>query len=123
MFRAYISVVSEVLSYDELVRTLGPASGNRERSHGQVASWRRDLFRDAPSWPEALDIFLGHDSDVLADRIRHLVAAGTTDAWLVVVQEVDDPDDDNQKGIWLDRGVIDWMARAMMGLDIDQYIY
>jgi hypothetical protein len=119
MFTAYLRVVSDVLSQDDLTAKLGPSSEATSRSASRAATWRKDLFRGVVPWPEGVEVYLGPDLDALASRIRQLVADGTANAWLVVVQDVDDPDDTVQKGIWLDPTMIAWMAKAKMGLNID----
>jgi hypothetical protein len=73
--------------------------------------------------PEDLEpVVLGWGAD-LADALGRLVDSGDATVSLKIVQEIRDPDDPQQKGIFLGADLLSWMGAAKASLDIDQYIY
>jgi hypothetical protein len=62
----------------------------------------------------------GPDFAVVLGR---LVDSGEAVVSLVIVQRIRDPDDPQQKGIFLGADLLAWMSTARASLDIDQYVY
>jgi hypothetical protein len=58
-----------------------------------------------------------------AAALGRLAGSGDVDVSLVIVQELTDPEDPRQRGIFLGVTLLAWLARAGASLDIDQYVY
>ncbi|GGP02313.1 hypothetical protein GCM10012278_09050 [Nonomuraea glycinis] len=65
---------------------------------------------------------LGWGTD-LADALGRLVDSGEVAVSLEIVQKIRDPDDPQQKGIFLGADLLAWLGAARASLDIDQYVY
>ncbi|MFK0018068.1 hypothetical protein [Streptomyces sp. NPDC090798] len=73
--------------------------------------------------PEDLEpVVLGWEMEFAA-ALGRLAGSGAADVSLVVVQELSDPEDPRQKGIFLGSALLAWLAEAGASLDIDQYVY
>ncbi len=59
----------------------------------------------------------------LAEALGRLAASGEADVYLEIVQEVNDIEDPQQRGIFLGPDLMAWPATAGANLDIDQYVY
>ncbi|MEU3281425.1 DUF4279 domain-containing protein [Streptomyces antibioticus] len=132
-FRMYLRVVSESLQPDQISARLqtGPdeatAIGSRRRPESPPrphATWiRRASAGDGPGRPEDLEpVILGWGVQFAA-ALGRLAASGDAEVSLVIVQELTDPEDPQQKGIGLGAALLAWLAEAGASLDIDQYVY
>ncbi|MBB4916124.1 hypothetical protein FHS44_003209 [Streptosporangium saharense] len=59
----------------------------------------------------------------MAGKFHTLHAEGRWEISLVVVQEFRDADDSMEKGISLAPEVVEWLATADAGVEVDQYVY
>ncbi|MGW7041569.1 DUF4279 domain-containing protein [Streptomyces avermitilis] len=132
-FRMYLRVVSESLQPEEISARLGTgpdeatAIGSRRRSQSPPrahATWIRHVLAEGGSGrPEAHEpVVLGWGPEFAA-ALGRLAGSGDADVSLVVVQELTDPEDPRQKGIFLSAALLAWLAEAGASLDIDQYVY
>ncbi|MDT3395087.1 DUF4279 domain-containing protein [Streptomyces sp. B1866] len=129
----YLRVVSQSLQPEGMSKRLGvepdesTSIGSRRypqsppRSH---ATWiRRVGAAGGCDRPEDLEqVVVGWGPD-LADALGRLADSGEAAVSLVIVQEIRDLDDPQQKGIFLGADLLAWMGAAKASLDIDQYIY
>ncbi|MCA2182095.1 DUF4279 domain-containing protein [Nonomuraea glycinis] len=129
----YLRVVSESLQPEEITRSLG-AEPDESTSIG--SRWRpQSPPRSRATWirhagavgggarPEDLEpVVLGWGTD-LADALGRLVDSGEVAVSLEIVQKIRDPDDPQQKGIFLGADLLAWLGAARASLDIDQYVY
>jgi hypothetical protein len=129
----YLRVVSESLQPEEISARLGTgpdeatAIGSRRRPQSPPrthATWSRHVSAaGGPGRPEDLEpVVLGWGPEFAA-TLGRLAASGDADVSLVVVQELTDPEDPRQKGIFLGAPLLAWLAEAGASLDIDQYVY
>ncbi|WP_328757518.1 DUF4279 domain-containing protein [Streptomyces sp. NBC_00271] len=132
-FRIYLRVVSESLQPEEISARLGTgpdeatAIGSRRRPQSPPrthATWSRHVSAaGGPGRPEDLEaVVLGWGPEFAA-TLGRLAASGDAHVSLVVVQELTDPEDPRQKGIFLGAPLLAWLAEAGASLDIDQYVY
>ncbi|MFJ9961816.1 DUF4279 domain-containing protein [Streptomyces avermitilis] len=132
-FRMYLRVVSESLQPEEISARLGTgpdeatAIGSRRRPQSPPrahATWiRHVLAAGGPGRPEDLEpVVLGWGPEFAA-ALGRLAGSGDADVSLVVVQKLTDPEDPQQKGIFLGAALLAWLAEARASLDIDQYVY
>ncbi|MFE5217958.1 MULTISPECIES: DUF4279 domain-containing protein [unclassified Streptomyces] len=132
-FRMYLRVVSESLRPEQISARLetGPdeatAIGSRRRPQSPPrahTTWIRHASAgDGPGRPEDLEpVVLGWGPQFAA-ALGQLAASGDAEVSLVIVQELTDPEDPQQKGIWLSATLLAWLAKAGASLDIDQYAY
>ncbi|UXY32022.1 DUF4279 domain-containing protein [Streptomyces sp. HUAS TT20] len=132
-FRMYLRVVSESLQPEEISARLGTgpdestAIGSRRRPQSPPrahATWiRHASATGGPARPEDLEpVVLGWEPE-FASALGRLAGSGDADVSLVVVQELTDPEDPQQKGIFLSAALLAWLAEAGASLDIDQYVY
>lgn len=132
-FRMYLRLISHTIQPDEMTARLQvdpdevAAMGSRRRPASpprQHATWKLHAKSESTSArTEDLELAALKWGPALAESIRKLVDSGDVDASLVIVQEIRDIDDGQQKGIALGVELLAWMATARAGLDIDQYIY
>ncbi len=125
----YLRVVSESLQPEEISARLGTgpdeatAIGSRRRPRSLPRACHLDparLGRGRPGRPEDLaPVVLGWGPEFAA-ALGRLAGSGDADISLVMVQELTDPDDPRQKGIFLGVTLLAWLARAGASLDIDQ---
>ncbi|WP_237293016.1 MULTISPECIES: DUF4279 domain-containing protein [Streptomyces] len=131
-FRMYLRVVSESLQPAEVSERLGvepdeaTSIGSRRRPQSPPRSqstWIRHASTEAGARPEHLEpVVLGWGPD-LAASLGRLVDSGEAAVSLVLVQEIRDLEDPQQKGIFLGPDLMAWVGAARASLDIDQYIY
>lgn len=123
----YVRVVGDldVVSEKVLVEALGPSTRRESRFAPAPRSsiWHHLIGENLNVWGDGIidpeSVYLQE----LADKIAALVVDDKVSASLVIAQQIDDLDDCDQTGIWFEPEVIQWMARAHLSLDIDQYIY
>lgn len=127
MYKVYVWVTGDldVVSERELVEALGPSTRRESRfaPAPRFSSWQHLIGESLKVWSDDIIDPESVHLQELAGKIAALVAVGKVSASLVIVQEIDDLDDCDQTGIWLQPEVVQWMARAHLSLDIDQYIY
>ncbi|MEU4085346.1 DUF4279 domain-containing protein [Streptomyces aureus] len=129
----YLRVVSDSLQPQEISARLGceadEATAVGSRRHPQSpprkhATWIRHVRdRGESGRPEDLEpaiLAWGPEFAVILGRLADSQDAAVS---LVVVQEITDPEDPQQKGIFLGADLLAWLARAGASLDIDQYVY
>ncbi|MFF9087522.1 DUF4279 domain-containing protein [Streptomyces sp. NPDC014991] len=132
-FRMYLRVVSESLQPQEISARLGTgpdestAIGSRRRPQSPPrphATWiRHAAAAGGSARPEDLEpVVLGWGPEFAA-ALGRLARSGDADVSLVLVQEITDPDDPQQKGVFLRADLLAWLATAGASLDIDQYVY
>ncbi|MFE0387648.1 DUF4279 domain-containing protein [Streptomyces bungoensis] len=129
----YLRVVSESLPPEQISARLGTgpdeatAIGSRRRPQSPPrahATWIRHVPAPAgPGRPEDLEPVILGWGPAFAAALGRLVAAGEADVSLVVVQELTDPEDPQQKGVFLSAALLAWLAEAGASLDVDQYVY
>ncbi|MFE2516748.1 DUF4279 domain-containing protein [Streptomyces mirabilis] len=132
-FRMYLRVVSESLQPEEISSRLGTgpdeatAIGSRRRPQSPPrahANWIRHVSAaNGPGRPEDLEPMVLGWGPEFAAALGRLAGSGGADVSLVVVQELTDPEDPRQKGVFLGAPLLAWLAEAGASLDIDQYVY
>ncbi|MEV6282621.1 DUF4279 domain-containing protein [Kribbella sp. NPDC051770] len=131
-FEVYLRVASTSLLPEEITGRVGVpadevvAKGTQRRPHAPAyrhSVWKRRAVSTGDGRAEDFeDSILGWGLD-FAEAVGSLVAAGQAEAFLVIVQRIDDLDDPLEKGIFLSPELIRWMAAARASLDIDQYVF
>ncbi|MFC8591696.1 DUF4279 domain-containing protein [Streptomyces atroolivaceus] len=129
----YLRVVSRSLQPQDISRRLDAEPDEsmpvgwrrhpqaRPRSHATWIRHARTAEDDAR--PEDLEpVVVGWGLD-LAEALGRLAASGEADVYLEIVQEVNDIEDPQQRGIFLGPDLMAWLATAGATLDIDQYVY
>ncbi|WP_405914696.1 DUF4279 domain-containing protein [Streptomyces sp. NBC_00728] len=132
-FRMYLRVVSESLQPQEISARLGCEAdeatgiGSRRRPQSpprKHATWIRRVRAPGESRrPEDLEPVVLAWGPEFAAALGRLADSKDADVSLVLVQEITDPEDPQQKGIFLRAALLAWLARAGASLDIDQYVY
>ncbi|MEU5167103.1 MULTISPECIES: DUF4279 domain-containing protein [Streptomyces] len=132
-FRMYLRVVSPSLRPDEISRRLGVEPDESTavgwRRHPQAtprshATWIRHVrTADDDARPEDLEPVVVGWGAGFAEALGRLAASGEAGVHLEIVQEIDDLEDPQQKGIFLGPHLMAWMGAAGAVLDIDQYVY
>lgn len=131
-FRVHVRVASESLSPDEITTRLGVSA---DESVAKGSGRQGSIIRDDSIWirkastQKKMARLEDFEQEIIAWGMPFATALGelveTEDCvvFLEIVQEINDLDDNLQKGIFLSRELIAWMAVAKISLDIDQYIY
>lgn len=132
-FRVSLRVLSTRLPPEEITRRLGAepddayAAGSRRRPQTPPrdhSSWVRRAA--APATPGRLEdvepVVLGWGTE-FARAVGALVGSGDATATLDIVQDIEDLDDPQAKGIFLGEELIAWLATARASIDVDQYIH
>ncbi|MFJ8162527.1 DUF4279 domain-containing protein [Streptomyces sp. NPDC096136] len=128
-FRIYLRVVSETLQPEAVSRHLGvepdesTSIGSRRRPQSPPRShstWIRRAGRARPEDLEPVILAWGQD---FAESLGRLAVSDDAAVCLQIVQEIRDPDDPQQMGIFLSPALLSWLAVSHASLDIDQYVY
>ncbi|MFE9496713.1 DUF4279 domain-containing protein [Streptomyces collinus] len=132
-FRMYLRVVSESLQPEQISARLetepdeATAIGSRRRPQSPPrahTTWIRHApAPDGPGRPEDVEPVILAWGPQFATALGQLASSGDAEISLVIVQKLTDPEDPQQKGIWLSAPLLSWLTKAGASLDIDQYVY
>ena len=132
-FRVYLRVVSPSLQPDEISRRLGidpdesMAVGSQRRPElppRPHTTWiRRAETSRVDARPEHVEPVILDWGQDFACALGKLAESSDAAVSLVIIQEINDIDNEMEKGIFLGAQLISWLSTANASLDIDQYIY